>query len=191
MAAAGLPVPDGFVVTTAAFETALQALDPDGQIRAEVASLSARTTKVCARSAHAFALASSKPLFPTISRSRSRRHTPRCPPAGHDPVAVRSSATSEDSAQASFAGMQDTFLWVRGSDAVLHAVRRCWASLYSVESMSYRLRLRCRSTTWPWRSWSSGWSTLAAPASLFTRSPTTGDRSVVAVDRVGAWDRRW
>src|ERR1700743_1465682 len=51
------------------------------------------------------------------------------------PVAVRSSALGEDSAEATFAGQQDTYLWVRGLDAVCDAVKKCWASLYSTEAV--------------------------------------------------------
>ncbi|MFI6319518.1 PEP/pyruvate-binding domain-containing protein [Nonomuraea sp. NPDC050556] len=54
------------------------------------------------------------------------------------PVAVRSSATAEDLPYASFAGQQDTFLNVIGADAVLAAVRRCWASLWTDRAISYR-----------------------------------------------------
>src|SRR5205807_3430775 len=54
------------------------------------------------------------------------------------PVAVRSSATAEDLPFASFAGQQDTYLNVVGSDAVLDAVRRCWASLWTDRAVSYR-----------------------------------------------------
>ena len=54
------------------------------------------------------------------------------------PVAVRSSATAEDLPFASFAGQQDTFLNVVGVDAVLAAVRQCWASLWTDRAVSYR-----------------------------------------------------
>ncbi len=54
------------------------------------------------------------------------------------PVAVRSSATAEDLAEASFAGQQDTFLNVVGADAVLAAVRDCWASLWNDRAVAYR-----------------------------------------------------
>ena len=73
-------------------------------------------------------------------------------------VAVRSSALGEDSAEATFAGQQDTYLWVRGIDAVCDAVRKCWASLYSPEAVGYRERWRRRSAP-PWGSPSRGWST--------------------------------
>ena len=57
------------------------------------------------------------------------------------PVAVRSSAVGEDSAEATFAGQQESVLWVRGSDAVCDAVRTCWASLHSPTAVAYRARL--------------------------------------------------
>jgi phosphoenolpyruvate synthase/pyruvate phosphate dikinase len=57
---------------------------------------------------------------------------------GAGPVAVRSSATAEDLPFASFAGQQDSFLDVVGADAVLEAVRQCWASLWTDRAVSYR-----------------------------------------------------
>ncbi|MFR9803426.1 PEP/pyruvate-binding domain-containing protein [Pseudonocardia sp. RS010] len=54
------------------------------------------------------------------------------------PVAVRSSATAEDLPDASFAGQQDTYLGVEGPEAVLDAVRRCWASLWTDRAVAYR-----------------------------------------------------
>ncbi|MGV0835915.1 PEP/pyruvate-binding domain-containing protein [Mycolicibacterium thermoresistibile] len=53
-------------------------------------------------------------------------------------VAVRSSGTAEDTAEASFAGMHDTYLDIRGVDNVLDAVRRCWASMWTARAVSYR-----------------------------------------------------
>jgi rifampicin phosphotransferase len=55
-------------------------------------------------------------------------------------VAVRSSATAEDLPGASFAGQQDTYLNIRGEQAVLEAVKRCWASLWTARAMAYRAR---------------------------------------------------
>jgi pyruvate, water dikinase len=60
---------------------------------------------------------------------------------GAPAVAVRSSAVGEDSAEATFAGLQDTYLWVRGADRVRAAVRDCWASLENPEAVSYRERM--------------------------------------------------
>jgi len=54
------------------------------------------------------------------------------------PVAVRSSATAEDLPGASFAGQQDTYLWIRGVDDLLHHMRRCISSLYNARALAYR-----------------------------------------------------
>lgn len=56
------------------------------------------------------------------------------------PTAVRSSALSEDGADASYAGQYDTFLGVTGAEAVLTAVKRCWASAFNGRALAYRLR---------------------------------------------------
>jgi pyruvate,water dikinase len=59
---------------------------------------------------------------------------------GAPAVAVRSSAVGEDSAETTFAGLQDTYLWVRGAERVRAAVRDCWASVDNPEAVSYRER---------------------------------------------------
>jgi len=107
-----------------------------------------------------------------------------CAQAGQSdlPVAVRSSATSEDSAEASFAGLQDTYLWVHGDDSVVEHVRRCWASLYSVESVTYRLRRGIPETDLAMAVVVQQMVGSRSSGVLFTRSPLTGDRSVVAID---------
>src|SRR6185503_15633337 len=60
---------------------------------------------------------------------------------GEPSVAVRSSALGEDSREATFAGQQETYLWVRGTEEVCDAVRDCWVSLYSPPAITYRARL--------------------------------------------------
>ena len=66
------------------------------------------------------------------------------------PVAVRSSAIGEDSAETTFAGLQDTYLWVRGAEQVCAAVRDCWASLDNPEAVSYRERHGSRRASRRW-----------------------------------------
>ena len=97
-------------------------------------------------------------------------------------MAVRSSATSEDSAEASFAGLQDTYLWVHGGQSVLDHVRRCWASLYSVESVTYRLRRGIPETDLAMAVVVQQMVGSRSSGVMFTRSPLTGDRSVIAID---------
>lgn len=181
LTAAGIRVPPGFVVTTAAFEATLAAIDPGGTIRARIERL--RQDDLPAVTAAADAIrerflgtALPQPLSAAVDAAYRRLAGPA------SPVAVRSSATSEDSAEASFAGLQDTHLCVAGGDAVLRALAACWASLYSRESVSYRLRLKL-----PEREVSMAvvvQRMLASRASgvMFTRSPVSGDRSVIAIE---------
>lgn len=127
MIAADLPVPPGFCVTThayrlvtgAALEDRVRALD-DAEahhaeaIRAQVLGLG----------------------IPDVLRATILQHYRGL--GAREPVAVRSSATAEDLAYASFAGQQDTYLNMVGEDAVLAAVQRCWASLWTDRAISYR-----------------------------------------------------
>jgi pyruvate, water dikinase len=98
------------------------------------------------------------------------------------PVAVRSSAIGEDSQDATFAGQQETYLWVRGAERVCDAVRDCWASLYSPTAVSYRARL----------AESAGPPAMGVTVQLmvdaevsgvmFTCNPVSGDPSMVAIN---------
>jgi pyruvate,water dikinase len=97
-------------------------------------------------------------------------------------VAIRSSATSEDSAEASFAGLQDTYLWVRGVDSVIEHVRKCWASLYSVESLMYRRRLKLPEQGMAMGVVIQRMIDSRCSGVMFTRSPNTGDRSVIVLE---------
>jgi len=97
------------------------------------------------------------------------------------PVAVRSSAIGEDSATATFAGQQETVLWVRGPEAVCAAVQRCWDSLLSDTAVSYRARLG------DGREPAMGLAIqlmvdAAVAGVLFTCNPLTGDPSMVAIN---------
>lgn len=99
---------------------------------------------------------------------------------GEPAVAVRSSAVGEDSAEATFAGMQDTYLWVRGPERVSDAVRKCWASLHNPEARSYRERLGGPAPAM------GVTIQVMVDASIsgvmFTCNPVSGDPSTVAVN---------
>jgi pyruvate, water dikinase len=99
------------------------------------------------------------------------------------PVAVRSSAIGEDSAEATFAGQQDTYLWVRGADAVGDAVQKCWASLYSAEAVSYREHLGDRAPAQPAMGVTVQLMVDAAVSGvMFTCNPVSGDPSMIAIN---------
>jgi phosphoenolpyruvate synthase/pyruvate phosphate dikinase len=100
---------------------------------------------------------------------------------GEPPVAVRSSAIGEDSDETTFAGLQDTYLWVRGPDRVCAAVRDCWASLDNPEAVSYRERMGVLGKP------AMGVAVqamvdAAVSGVMFTCNPVSGDPSTIAVN---------
>jgi pyruvate, water dikinase len=96
------------------------------------------------------------------------------------PVAVRSSAIAEDMPDASFAGVQDTYLWICGLEAVLDGVRRCWASFHNPEAIAYRAE---HGITRGGMSVAVQYMVDARVAGvMFTLNPVSGDRSSIAID---------
>lgn len=125
---AGVAVPPGFVVTTAGYRTYVHANGLDSTV-------SALATDPGQASAIFELLAAG-----TVPDGLRDEIAGAYAALGRPPVAVRSSATAEDLAEASFAGQQDTFLNVRGDEALLSAVQRCWASLWTDRAVAYRAR---------------------------------------------------
>jgi pyruvate,water dikinase len=179
---ASIAVPGGFVVRTAAFERCISQLQRQAPVTAQVQSLAAEDLDAITSASGQLRQRVEAAVLPEDVRSAILAAHAQL---GEGPVAVRSSATTEDSADASFAGLQDTYLWVIGAEAVLAAVQRCWASLYSVESLSYRLRQRIEETGVAMAVVVQRMVDARAAGVMFTRSPTTGDRSVIVIE--GAW----
>jgi pyruvate,water dikinase len=122
---AGFAVPDGFCVTTPAYARVAES--------AGIAELLDGADDGLAARARAAILAA--PMPGDVAEAVLTAYRALGPDV---PVAVRSSATAEDLPAASFAGQQDTYLDVVGADALLDAVRRCWASLWTDRAVSYR-----------------------------------------------------
>lgn len=185
MMQAGLPVPPGFAVTTDAYET----LKRDPETRAEVIGLLREVDLTDSPglrelSGQVRKVIEQIPIDPAIEisvRHAYEQLEERCG-LSDVPVAVRSSATSEDLPDASFAGQQDTFLWVTGADAVVEAMRRCWSSIYSDRAISYRHETGHDHDV---ISMSVGIQKMVDPkvaGVAFTLNPENGDRSQVAID---------
>lgn len=137
MARAGFPVPPGFCVTTAAYARAARQADLE-PVLARLATVPASENAQlasCAAEARNKLLAVTMPAEIVEAVTRAYHAFSSGKPV---PVAVRSSATAEDLPFASFAGQQDTYLNIVGSEAVLDAVKRCWASLWTERAVSYR-----------------------------------------------------
>lgn len=179
LAAAGLPVPDGFVVTAAAY---LDAMERSG-VRAELAAsgdgaAGGDDQTFTARAAELQGLVRAAGV-PDDLRAQIVEAYHRL---GDDVfVAVRSSATGEDSATTSFAGMNETFTDVRGEEELLARIVDCWASLFGVRACTYR----------------ASRAVDAEPAIavvvqtmvdagrsgvMFTADPSTGDRSRIVIE---------
>ena len=181
---AGIAVPPGFVVTTGAFEQFLEALEAGEPVRAKVAALDPADLGAATRLSEELRRRVVEEAMPAPVEQAIRAAHAELSPNG-EPVAVRSSATTEDAEDASFAGLQDTFLWVLGGDQMVTRVRECWGSLYSVESMTYR-----RKHAFPEDGVAMGvvvqrMVDATCAGVMFTRSPTTGDKSVITIE--GAW----
>ncbi len=98
------------------------------------------------------------------------------------PVAVRSSANAEDLPEASFAGQQDTFLNVRGEDAVVQAVRDCWASLWTPRALAYRHQMGIDQGSVAMAVVVQVMAPSDVSGILFTANPATGERSEAIVN---------
>ena len=212
---AGIAVPPGFVVKTGAFERFIQALERKAPVRSVVESLKdADLSAATARCAEVRARVEAEELPGDVLEEISAAHGALCgsdsgsgsgtgtAAGGSDsgggtrsgsggvqgravPVAVRSSATTEDAADASFAGLQDTYLWVTSLEQTLQRVRSCWASLYSVESVTYRRKRNIPEEGVAMAVVVQKMVDARTAGVMFTRSPLTGDRSVVTIE--GSW----
>ena len=179
---AGLPVPGGFLVTTEAYRTfvtdngiqprimqALAGVDP-----ADPAALEAAAQRISAVFAQA----------PTPDEISAAVRTAYAALDGVA-VAVRSSATAEDLPGASFAGQQETFLNIRGADAVLDAVKRCWASLWTARAIAYRINNAIDQQTVALAVVVQQLVDADAAGILFTADPVSGKRDELVIN--AAW----
>ena len=186
LARAAIPVPPGFVVRTAAFERFLSALEKDEPIRTRVEALGENELeKILALSQQLRARLENSVLPDDVNSEILAAHAELCGEGNNPPLAVRSSATTEDAADASFAGLQDTYLWTIGTRATVRCVRSCWASLYSAASITYRRKHRLPESGVAMAVVVQAMVKARKAGVMFTRSPMTGDRSVVTIE--GSW----
>jgi pyruvate,water dikinase len=163
--AAEIPVPPGFAISTAAY-------------RAFVREAGLEETIAAASPASADAIRAAP--MPDDVRAEVSEQYARLGDAVA--VAVRSSAVGEDSAEATFAGQQETYLWVRGADSVCDAVRDCWASLYSPTAISYRARLGQADAPPAMGVTVQLMVDAEVSGVMFTCNPVSGDPSMVAIN---------
>ncbi|HSN36532.1 MAG TPA: PEP/pyruvate-binding domain-containing protein [Arthrobacter sp.] len=138
---AGLPVPPGFVLNTAAYADFIEANNLGAGIQ-ELAMLGPQATpqdyEDASQRIRSLFTGGTMPAAIAAELDAAYRHLGD---GDNDTaVAVRSSATAEDLASASFAGQQDSYLNIRGAEALATAVKNCWASLWTARAMAYRAR---------------------------------------------------
>ncbi len=181
-------MPDGFAVTGEAY-TALLA---EGGLRERLAALLREVDAgdlgaLAAAGAAARALIASAPLPAGLADQIRLAYRRLAAGAAAPAVAVRSSATAEDLPEASFAGLHESYLDVRGEEAVLAACRRCFASLFTDRAIAYRAHhgfdhLAVRLSVGVQRMVSAG---SGAAGVLFTLDPDSGFANVVLIN--AAW----
>ncbi|MEM2948955.1 MAG: phosphoenolpyruvate synthase [Candidatus Bilamarchaeaceae archaeon] len=140
MLEAGFPIPNGFVVTSSAYFKHLDANNLRERIKNLLDKLDVNDSEALHKVADEIKTMILNGRMPDdVRRDVVKAYGELCTALGREVlVAVRSSATAEDLPTASFAGQQATFLNVHGTEAVVNAVKRCWASLFEPRAIFYR-----------------------------------------------------
>ncbi len=185
MMMAELPVPPGFAVTTVAYDQIWQNQALVDGVNDLLRTIDHDDFAANVKTANKIrALIEAEPVPEAVVADIGEAYNALCRHCGTDslPVAVRSSATAEDLPDASFAGQQDTFLWIVGADAVVENVRKCWSSIFTDRAIAYRHSMGYLHQT---IGMSVGVQKMVDPISsgvAFTLNPINGDRSQVAID---------
>ncbi|MBK9945078.1 MAG: pyruvate, phosphate dikinase [Kouleothrix sp.] len=182
MLAAGLSVPGGFHITTEAYRRFVAENGLQPQIMRELAGLDpadpAALEAAALRIGGAFAAGATPPeIVAAVAEAYAGLRGAA--------VAVRSSATAEDLPGASFAGQQETYLNIRGADAVLEAVKRCWASLWTARAIAYRLKNQIDQATVALAVVVQELVDASAAGIMFTANPVSGKRDELVIN--AAW----
>jgi pyruvate, water dikinase len=141
LTAAGFPVPPGFVVGAPAYAAFCDGGGLRERIERRLAAVDVEDTAALERASHEVrSEVEAEPLPQWLADAVREAHGRLAGDDAGIAVAVRSSATAEDTESASFAGMNETMLNVRGAASTLQAVRRCWASLFGARTIYYRAK---------------------------------------------------
>jgi phosphohistidine swiveling domain-containing protein len=182
LATAGVPVPYGFHITTAAYDEFVAKHDLAGSIQEQLAILNESAAGGADQAASAIAARFAANDIPAEITAEVIQAYHRL---GSPPVAVRSSATAEDLPDASFAGQQETFLNISGDDQLVVAVRRCWASLWTARATSYRAQHGIPAEKISLAVVVQELIDAAASGIVFTADPVNGDDSMIEIN--AAW----
>ena len=188
MTAAKVPVPPGFVVPTSVYRMALKASGIEPQLRSLFADADDLDRAALAqKSQDAVALFAEMHVPMDIAAEIHSAYQQLAEEAGTSKlaVAVRSSATAEDTAGTSFAGEYETYLDINSVDDVIEHVVRCWRSLFSVQALTYALKAGLPPQEVAMSVVVQKMVRARSSGVMFTLSPVTGDRSRIVIE--GAW----
>jgi len=179
LALAGFQVPDGFLITTQAYQSFLETNNLAGTIQDRItniqlddpASLQEASTEIRAWFSSG-----------DIPSALATQIIEAYQPLNGIPVAVRSSATAEDLPGYSFAGQQDTFLNIVGQAALLKAIIDCWSSLWTARAIGYRARNRIPQDQVALAVVVQEMVPAEASGVMFTANPLTGSRCEAVID---------
>ena len=176
----GLPVPPGFVVTTETYQAFVDATVLKLEIPTALATLDLQRPEsvdaVARRIRDAF---ESTEFPPELRQALEQAYASFCKTHEVEFSAVRSSATAEDLEGASFAGLQETYLNVRGTDEIMSAIRRCWGSLFTPRVLVYRARKGFDHSQVRLAVLIQKMVNSTVSGILFTRDPNTGENHMI------------
>jgi pyruvate,water dikinase len=138
---AGIPVPDGFHVTIAAYQNFVKANHIQPHINKQLDCIDFNNTKLLEDVSRQIGMLFHEGKIPQEVAAAIKTAYAGL---GSVAVAVRSSATAEDLPDASFAGQQETYLNIQGENEVIAAIKRCWASLWTARAIVYRMKNNIR-----------------------------------------------
>ncbi|MEY8746105.1 phosphoenolpyruvate synthase [Bacillales bacterium AN1005] len=176
----GVHVPDGFCVTTRAFQLALEQNDTYSTLLKQLTMLTLQDRTEIGEVSLKLRQTIMDTAIPSDVTKEVICHLSK--QGNEHAYAVRSSATAEDLPHASFAGQQDTYLNIIGQDAILHHIRKCWASLFTERAVFYRIQngydhrhVYCsvvvQRMIFP-----------QASGIMFTADPVTSNRNLISID---------
>ncbi len=138
MVKAGIPVPDGFVVTAKAYFDFINATSLKKKIMTELSGLDVDDSDKLMKASENIKTAILQAEMPRELIEEVKEFYMELCGENDKYVAVRSSATAEDLPEASFAGQQESFLNIKGWKSVAQHVQKCWASLFTARAIFYR-----------------------------------------------------
>jgi pyruvate, water dikinase len=188
MLKAGIRVPPGFAITTECYLELITFAGIGNEIQNILAQVNPENVSSLDHASVRIQTLIMQAVIPTaIRQSIADHYNDLCDLGGVDnlPVAVRSSATAEDLPKASFAGQQDTYLWVRGLDAVIEMVHKCWASLFTARAIGYRAKQNFPHDQALISVGVQKMVNAHTSGVMFTLDPLTGDPSRVMIE--GSW----